>query len=250
MCLWCVAAEPRHNVYPAVVGAAIGGMLFAAIVTVLLLVFIIRNRHNNPRESEQASGGFVSDLALTLCVFFHQGYMICCLVCEYLRGTMRVYTGVIGALCETKHQEKNFSPPFVASRQHSQSRENINFPEDEIVGASEGQLGDSGGGKTIPVLTLFLFYALLKKIQLCSFSSVLVLSLQVPLWFYPGLLLLSPSHPRVPPPPPAKPLPPRMMMNGWMSPSLLRQQDRSDPQYIVQWMPLMEVEELKHVCPG
>lgn len=69
MCLWCVAAEPRHNVYPAVVGAAIGGMLFAAIVTVLLLVFIIRNRHNNPRKSEQASSGFVSGLALTLCVF-------------------------------------------------------------------------------------------------------------------------------------------------------------------------------------
>lgn len=37
--------------YPAVVGAAIGGMLFAAIVTVLLLVYIIRNRNNNPRES-------------------------------------------------------------------------------------------------------------------------------------------------------------------------------------------------------
>lgn len=68
MCLWCVAAEPRHNVYPAVVGAAIGGMLFAAIVTVLLLVFIIRNRHNNPRKSEQASIGFINDLALILCV--------------------------------------------------------------------------------------------------------------------------------------------------------------------------------------
>ncbi|XP_041864733.1 V-set and immunoglobulin domain-containing protein 10-like 2 [Melanotaenia boesemani] len=44
-------AEPRYNMYPAVIGAAIGGMLFAAILTVLLLVFIIRNRHNNPRKS-------------------------------------------------------------------------------------------------------------------------------------------------------------------------------------------------------
>lgn len=91
--------------------------------------------------------------------------MICCLVCEYPCGTMRVYIGVLGVLCEAKDQEKLPPPPtpFVASRQHSQSRENINFPEDEIVGASEGQTGDSGGGKRIPVLTLFSFYAPLKK---------------------------------------------------------------------------------------
>lgn len=37
--------------YPAVVGAAVGGMLFAAIPTVLLLIYIFRNRSNNPRES-------------------------------------------------------------------------------------------------------------------------------------------------------------------------------------------------------
>ncbi|CAN9501321.1 unnamed protein product [Ophioblennius macclurei] len=42
-------AEPRSNLYIAVIGAAIGGMLFAAILTVLLLIFIIRNRNNNPR---------------------------------------------------------------------------------------------------------------------------------------------------------------------------------------------------------
>ncbi|TKS82991.1 V-set and immunoglobulin domain-containing protein 10-like 2 [Collichthys lucidus] len=41
-------AEPRNSMYPAVIGAAIGGMLFAAILTLLLLVFIIRNRNNNP----------------------------------------------------------------------------------------------------------------------------------------------------------------------------------------------------------
>ncbi|GLD67866.1 V-set and immunoglobulin domain-containing protein 10-like 2, partial [Lates japonicus] len=41
-------AEPRSNMYPAVIGAAIGGMLFAAILTALLLVYIIRNRNNNP----------------------------------------------------------------------------------------------------------------------------------------------------------------------------------------------------------
>ncbi|XP_030601523.1 V-set and immunoglobulin domain-containing protein 10-like 2 [Archocentrus centrarchus] len=41
--------EPHNNLYPAVIGAAIGGMLIAAILTVLLLVFILRNRSNNPR---------------------------------------------------------------------------------------------------------------------------------------------------------------------------------------------------------
>jgi len=34
---------------------------------------------------------------------------------------------------------------FGASRQHSQSRENINFAEDEVVGRSEGGIEDSGG---------------------------------------------------------------------------------------------------------
>ncbi|KAI3373652.1 hypothetical protein L3Q82_022243, partial [Scortum barcoo] len=75
-------AEPRYNMLPAVIGAALGGMLFAAFLTVLLLVFIIRNRNNNPRE------------------------------------------------------------------QHSQSRENINFPEDEVVGGSEG--GEEIGGLASP----------------------------------------------------------------------------------------------------
>ncbi|KAM3601104.1 uncharacterized protein V6R79_007685 [Siganus canaliculatus] len=79
-------AEPRYNVYPAVVGAAIGGMLFAAIVTVLLLVFIIRNRHNNPRLHDMLFG-----------------------------------------------------------LQHSQSRENINFPEDEVVAGTEGGSEELGG---------------------------------------------------------------------------------------------------------
>ncbi|XP_034034296.1 V-set and immunoglobulin domain-containing protein 10-like 2 [Thalassophryne amazonica] len=76
-------AEPRFNAYPAVIGAAIGGMLFAALLTALLLMFIIRNRNNNPRLHDMLFG-----------------------------------------------------------RQHSQSRENINFPEDEIVSRSEGGLED------------------------------------------------------------------------------------------------------------
>ncbi|XP_051256243.1 V-set and immunoglobulin domain-containing protein 10-like 2 [Dicentrarchus labrax] len=79
-------AEPRYNVYPAVIGAAIGGMLFAAILTALLLVFIIRNRNNNPRLHDMLFG-----------------------------------------------------------LQHSQSRENINFPEDEVVGGSEGGIEEIGG---------------------------------------------------------------------------------------------------------
>lgn len=35
--------------------------------------------------------------------------------------------------------------PFGVFRQHSQSRENINFPEDEVVGGSEGGREDTGG---------------------------------------------------------------------------------------------------------
>ncbi|XP_054586488.1 V-set and immunoglobulin domain-containing protein 10-like 2 [Nothobranchius furzeri] len=77
-------AEPRSSMYPAVIGAAIGGMLFAAFLTLLLLVFIIRNRHNNPRLHDMLFG-----------------------------------------------------------LQHSQSRENINFPEDEMI--REAGLEEIGG---------------------------------------------------------------------------------------------------------
>ncbi|XP_038565576.1 V-set and immunoglobulin domain-containing protein 10-like 2 [Micropterus salmoides] len=79
-------AEPRYNLYPAVIGAVIGGMLFAAILTALLFVFIIRNRNNNPRLHDMLFG-----------------------------------------------------------LQHSQSRENINIPEDEVVGGSEGGVEEIGG---------------------------------------------------------------------------------------------------------
>ncbi|XP_067350842.1 V-set and immunoglobulin domain-containing protein 10-like 2 [Channa argus] len=82
-------AEPRNNMYPAVVGAAIGGMLFAAIITVLLLVYIVRNRNNNPRLHDMLFGS-----------------------------------------------------------QHSQSRENINFPEDEVVGGAEGGTEEIVGSPT------------------------------------------------------------------------------------------------------
>ncbi|XP_041864734.1 V-set and immunoglobulin domain-containing protein 10-like 2 [Melanotaenia boesemani] len=77
--------ELRNNMYPAVIGAAIGGILFAAIPTFLLLVYIIRNRNNNPRLHDMLFG---------------------------LR--------------------------------HSQSRENINFPEDDMVGGSDGGVENSG----------------------------------------------------------------------------------------------------------
>ncbi|XP_053703692.1 V-set and immunoglobulin domain-containing protein 10-like 2 [Synchiropus splendidus] len=89
-------AEPRYNSYPAVIGAAIGGMLFAAIATVLLLIYIIRNRNNNPR---------LHDLLFGL--------------------------------------------------QHSQSRENINFPEDEVVSGTEGGIEEIAGASTsAPALAL------------------------------------------------------------------------------------------------
>ncbi|XP_031728431.1 V-set and immunoglobulin domain-containing protein 10-like 2 [Anarrhichthys ocellatus] len=79
-------AEPRYNVYPAVIGAAIGGMLIAAFLTALLLVYIIRNRNNNPQLHDMLFG-----------------------------------------------------------LQHSQSRENINFPEDEVVGGLEGGIEEISG---------------------------------------------------------------------------------------------------------
>ncbi|KAK9536641.1 hypothetical protein VZT92_006407 [Zoarces viviparus] len=89
-------AEPRYNVYPAVIGAAIGGMLIAAFLTALLLVYIIRNRNNNPQLHDMLFG-----------------------------------------------------------LQHSQSRENINFPEDEVVGGSDGGIEDiSGSFGPIPTLAL------------------------------------------------------------------------------------------------
>jgi len=129
--------------YPAVVGAAIGGMLFAAILTVLLLVYIIRNRNNNPREShlhQHCPADLYSKYTETLC-FSPQGYTTCCLAREYLRLLA----------FETKnrtlpHTQSIF--PFCFCRQHSQSRENINFPEDEMVGGSEGDMRDRGGSSS------------------------------------------------------------------------------------------------------
>lgn len=71
--------------YPAVVGAAIGGMLFATLITVLVLVYIIRNRRSNPRLHDMLFG-----------------------------------------------------------LQHSQSKENINIPEDEAVSVSERVIEEIG----------------------------------------------------------------------------------------------------------
>ncbi|XP_076025252.1 V-set and immunoglobulin domain-containing protein 10-like 2 [Genypterus blacodes] len=71
-------AGPSSSSLPAIIGAAIGGMLFAAILTMLLLIFIIRNRNNNPRLHDMLFGS-----------------------------------------------------------QMSQSRENINYPEDEVVASSD-----------------------------------------------------------------------------------------------------------------
>ncbi|XP_076836671.1 V-set and immunoglobulin domain-containing protein 10-like 2 [Brachyhypopomus gauderio] len=73
-------ALPGFNAYPAVIGAAIGGMLVAAIATVLLFLYVVRNRNNVPRLHD-----------------------------------------------------------LIFGRQNSQSRENINSPEDEVVGGTEGE---------------------------------------------------------------------------------------------------------------
>ncbi|XP_062868251.1 V-set and immunoglobulin domain-containing protein 10-like 2 [Trichomycterus rosablanca] len=42
-------ALPGFNAYPAVIGAAVGGMLIATIITILLFMYVVRNRNNNPR---------------------------------------------------------------------------------------------------------------------------------------------------------------------------------------------------------
>ncbi|KAI4900508.1 hypothetical protein NFI96_020138, partial [Prochilodus magdalenae] len=69
-------ALPGFNAYSSVIGAAIGGMIVATVVTVLIFIYVLRNRNNIPRE------------------LFHLMH-------------------------------------------NSQSRENINFPEDQVAGGAE-----------------------------------------------------------------------------------------------------------------
>ncbi|XP_053505399.1 V-set and immunoglobulin domain-containing protein 10-like 2 [Ictalurus furcatus] len=47
--LLCLPANPPFKAYPAVIGAAIGGMLLATLCTVLLFIYMLRNRNNHPR---------------------------------------------------------------------------------------------------------------------------------------------------------------------------------------------------------
>ncbi|XP_062995576.1 V-set and immunoglobulin domain-containing protein 10-like 2 [Elgaria multicarinata webbii] len=42
-------ADPPFNAYPAVIGAAVAGMIVATITSLLVFQYIIRNRENNPR---------------------------------------------------------------------------------------------------------------------------------------------------------------------------------------------------------
>ncbi|XP_047661728.1 V-set and immunoglobulin domain-containing protein 10-like 2 isoform X1 [Tachysurus fulvidraco] len=81
-------ANPRFQAYSAVIGAAIGGMLLATLSTVLLFIFVLRNRNNSPRLHNMIFG-----------------------------------------------------------RYNSQSRENINLPEDEVVRGAEEE---GGRGQTKP----------------------------------------------------------------------------------------------------
>nr|XP_023656234.1 V-set and immunoglobulin domain-containing protein 10-like 2 [Paramormyrops kingsleyae] len=73
-------ADPPFNAYPAVIGAAVGGMIVATIGTMLLFMFIVRNRNINPRLHD-----------------------------------------------------------FFFGMQRSQSQENINYPEDEVVSRSQSE---------------------------------------------------------------------------------------------------------------
>ncbi|XP_055791184.1 V-set and immunoglobulin domain-containing protein 10-like 2 [Salvelinus fontinalis] len=51
-------ADPPFSAYPAVIGAAIGGMLITTIATVLLFMYIIRNRNNNPSGKRQGDQSY------------------------------------------------------------------------------------------------------------------------------------------------------------------------------------------------
>ncbi|XP_028840174.1 V-set and immunoglobulin domain-containing protein 10-like 2 [Denticeps clupeoides] len=73
-------ADPPFSAYPAVVGAALVGMIVAAAASVLLFMCIVRNRNNSPRLHD-----------------------------------------------------------LIYGMQHSQSREEINLPEDEAAGRDEGR---------------------------------------------------------------------------------------------------------------
>ncbi|XP_058270972.1 V-set and immunoglobulin domain-containing protein 10-like 2 isoform X1 [Hemibagrus wyckioides] len=91
-------ANPRFKAYPAVIGAATGGMLLATLSTVLLFIFVLRNRNHSPRLHDMIFG-----------------------------------------------------------RHNSQSRENINFPEDEVVGRAEDEGGreETKPGKLIIIFLHF-----------------------------------------------------------------------------------------------
>ncbi|XP_058866240.1 V-set and immunoglobulin domain-containing protein 10-like 2 [Acipenser ruthenus] len=49
-------ADPPFNAYPAVIGAAVAGMIVAAVGTMLVFQYIIRNRDNNPRLHDMFFG--------------------------------------------------------------------------------------------------------------------------------------------------------------------------------------------------
>ncbi|XP_030216923.1 LOW QUALITY PROTEIN: V-set and immunoglobulin domain-containing protein 10-like 2 [Gadus morhua] len=80
-------ADPPFGAYPAVIGAAIGGMIVAAILTLLILLFLLRNRNSRLRD-------------------------------------------------------------MLFGMQHGQSRENINFPDDELAD------GDDLGSSPVPAISL------------------------------------------------------------------------------------------------
>lgn len=234
MYLWCVAAEPRTNVYPAVVGAAIGGMLFAAIATVLLLVFIIRNRRNNPRELGKTRNFH----------WFHQRPCVnpVC-VCSTRAAWHAVwfvsicvfppigrYSVVWCSLWSyTPNNPCDLSYCCIQAAQPVEGKHQLPRGWDcgRIRGTNRGhwRRQDNPGSNTDFIFLIFE--------SSCSVSDLRWRSLlQVPPWSYPGLLRLSPSHPWVPPPPPAKPLALETTTSAWTSPSLWRRRGRSDAECI------------------
>ncbi|XP_028665399.2 V-set and immunoglobulin domain-containing protein 10-like 2 [Erpetoichthys calabaricus] len=49
-------ADPPFNAYPAVIGAAVAGMILATVATMLVFQYIVRNRNNNPRLHDMIFG--------------------------------------------------------------------------------------------------------------------------------------------------------------------------------------------------
>lgn len=128
---------------------------------------------------------------------------------------------------------------FVLDRQHSQSRENINFPEDEVVGGSE-EGGEGPAGLISPGKSRQSASASVSP-GFCPWCwTTLLVSPQVQPSPYPEHRHPSPSHLRVPPAPAAKRSRRlKMKTSPSASPSPSRLQDLSQQQRKEAWVDVL-----------